>query len=145
MTTCKQNDNSSESCTSSHLLRVDVPNLVTSFNWTRIFEWYVLCRARHWAPTPTPMPISAHAHGFWVGMGAILFSWVGMGAIILGMDGHGWACVPYYNGCPHKTHGRLWAWRGCPMSGSGSHSMLSRVRHNLSVCLLPDWFWIGKI
>ena len=43
------------------------------------------CRAQHWAPTP----ISVHAHGFWVGMGAILFSWLGMGVIILGMGGHG--------------------------------------------------------
>ena len=33
--------------------------------------------ARHWASTP----ISTHAHGFWVGMGAILFSWVGMCSI----------------------------------------------------------------
>ena len=34
----------------------------------------VCSRARHWAPTPTPTSINAHAHGFWVGMGAILFS-----------------------------------------------------------------------
>ena len=59
---------------------------------------------------------------------------MGMAAILLGMGGHGFHIKMGVHPKPMGADGRG---RGHPMLGSGSHSMLLRVRHNPSVCLLP--------